>query len=539
MKKTLMAAVAVVAVLGVFCLVFSKIDFNISTEVRTYQHEENALADPSIGSVTIAEDGTVDPQSFQTHLPLVIIDTNGQEIPYIYEYVFTEELSERYYKDESVTNPWIEMNISLIDNDSYINRITDEAAVEMPGLIKIRGVTSREAAKKQYGIKLLDENGLEAEVPLLDMEADEDWVLSNSILDSSGIRNYMAYNIGGQIFPYTPEAKFCEVIMKDGDVYHYRGLYLLTETVKKAEGRVNIATFDPDEDPMSYIICRDRSDATSTTLSTWASEQQLCYGWFTFKYPKEELLTDDVVQRIEEQISEIEQVIYSDDYETFMTYSQYIDVESFVDYFVVNEFFMNYDAGNNSTYYYQDYAHKFSMGPLWDYDNCWDNYIGSVGDADYVPFVLRPWFEKLVQDPQFVNKICERYAELRKTIFSTEYTESFIDETVAYLGNAMARDRSRWRTVYEERYMLDIVEEGQGYVIDRNRTTYEEEIVRLKDMIRSHGEWLDEYMEEFLSAYVVEGIDTTRMVRSSIAAVLFVFCFIVMVVLINRKSKGL
>lgn len=537
MKKAGIATVIVLIVISIVCLFFSVLHVKISIGLRSYQHEENRAADGKTGSTVISEDGVVDEASFVTHLPLVILDTKGEEIKNIY--TFNEDSTIRDYADENVTNPWVEMEISIIDNENYENRITDEPTLKSGGLIKLRGASSRSFEKKQYGIKFLDETKGESKLSVLGMEADEDWVLSNSILDATGIRNYLAYNIGGQIFPFTPEARFCEVIRIENGTYKYYGLYLLTESVKKAKSRVDIADFNPDEKRLSYLICRDRQDNTSTTLSTWASMDQKCYGWFTFKYPKEELLTKEVVSRIEEDISTIEKILYSDNYQEFLTYSQYIDVDSFVDYFVVNEFFMNYDSGNNSTYYYQDYAHKLSMGPLWDYDNCYDNYIMQAGDAQYIVFASRPWFEKLIQDKNFVNLICERYEELRNTIFSTAYMESFIDDTVEYLGNAILRDRSRWREVYEENHMLHVGEEGMGYVIDRNRITYEEEILRLKDMMKSHGKWLDESMADFLSEYVVEEMEQKQEIDIfSASAAIFVFGFILMLMVIRQKNQG-
>ena len=216
------------------------------------------------------------------------------------------------YRNEAITEPWEEMTISIIDNKNNVNTLGDEAAFSSNGLIKIRGASSRNFEKKQYGIKLLDEQSLESEVSLLGMEADEDWVLSNSILDSSYIRNYMAYNIGGQVFPYTPEARFCEVVIHNDGKYQYYGLYLLLENIKKAEGRVNIADFNPYENRLSYIVCRDRKHEGKLTLSTWASDSQLCQGYFTFSYPKEELLTSEVISRVEDDISTIEKILYSD-----------------------------------------------------------------------------------------------------------------------------------------------------------------------------------------------------------------------------------
>lgn len=537
MKKVIIIIAIVVCILTAFCLFFSYTKADVSSFGRKYQHEEESDVDPGIGMVEIPADGMVE-EGFQTHLPLIVIDVDLEKIPNIYGFV-DDKHEVRGYRDENVTNPWETMTISLIDNENNVNTLGDLPVFESGGMIKIRGASSRAFEKKQYGIKLLDESGMESEQSLLGMEADEDWVLSNSILDATHIRNYMAYNIAGQIFPYTPEARFCEVIVHHNDTYQYQGLYLLTETVKKAKGRVDIADFDPKEPRLSYILCRDRKDDTATTLSTWASDNRLCYGWFTFKYPKEELLTEEVVNRIEEDVSAIERVLYSDDWEEFLTYPQYIDVDSFVDYFVVNEFFMNYDSGNNSTYYYQDYSHKFSMGPLWDYDNCWDNYSLSAGDADYLVMQLRPWFERLVRDPRFVELVCRRYAELRETIFSTEYVYAFIDDTVAYLGNAVWRERSRWRGTYEENHMLHIVEEGKGYVIDRNRDTYEEEIIRMKDMIVCHGEWMDKYLYDFLGGYLNEDIPKDNVELLSAIAATFILAFVIMIVLINRKVKGI
>ncbi len=536
MRKKRTIILAVVSVLVIFCCIFSKAKTEVSSSVRIYQHEENRNVDTTVGITEIPEDGIVD-EHFETHLPLVIIEGDIDAIPDIY--TVSEGEKPRDYIDENVTNPWIDMKISIYDSHEGNNKVIDEPVVSSDGLIKLRGFSSRRYEKRQYGIKLLDNQGEEAEISLLGMEADEDWVLGANTLDATYIRNYVAYNIGGQIFPYTPEARFCEVLVKQGEHYEYLGLYLLSESVKKAEGRVNIADFNANENRLSYIICRDRKDLTRTTLSTWASDDQKCYGWFTFKYPKEELLTDDVVHRIEEQISQIEQVLYSEDYEHFLTYPEYINVDSFVDYFVVNEFFANYDAGDNSTYYYQDYAHKFSMGPLWDYDGCWDNFIAEVANEDCLVYPEQPWFEKLVQDPRFVALVCERYEELRKTILSSDYVESVIDETADYLGNAVLRERSKWRETYDANHLLAEVEDGRGYIINRNRDTYEEEIIRVKDIMRCHAEWMDEYMDDFLNQYINEEIPENDVGMMSAIASMFIFTIIVVIVMVNRKVKGL
>lgn len=534
MKKKLKISVAVLGCMLVFGVGFTLLTPKEERVERVYQHEQDVLADPSVGTTEMNSEGTID-MSFETHLPLVILEVNEDDIKNIYS--LTED-NVRVYTDENDTNPWTDVKISMIDNQNGTpNALTDEPTFENEGWIKLRGMSSRYFAKKQYGIKLMDGDE-ELEVPLLGMDSDEDWVLTNSELDATGIRNYLAMNIGGQIFPYTSEVRFCEVVMKNGDDYEYKGLYMLTEKTKQGEGHIDIEDFDEDAVSLSYIMCRDRYDDTSLMLSTWASDQQLCYGYFTLQYPKAEDISADGITRIEDEISKIEQILYSEDPEVFLTYDQYLDVDSFVDYFIINEFFMNYDAGNNSTYYYKTGDGKLAIGPLWDYDNCLDNYSMAVGGEAWIGFVERPWFDKLVQDPVFQQKLVARYQELRQGILSEEYLNQFIDDTIAYLGNARTRDWNRWREDYEAEHMLHIAEHGEGFMIDRNRETLEEELLRMKDMMHLHGTWMDQYLEDFLLDYAVEEFDTGSVELRSTIAVLAILAFLCMLTLVTRKLKG-
>ena len=87
-------------------------------------------------------------------------------------------------------------------------------------------------------------------------------------------------------------------------------------------------------------------------------------------------------------------------------------------------------------------------------------------------------------------------------------------------------------------HRLALVEEGHGYVIDRNRDTYEEELVRFKDMERGHGRWLDQYMDDYLSAFVGEGIEERTRETYSGLAFAFILAFIASVLLIGRRINS-
>ena len=100
-------SIIVAIVLIAFVIVFTKEKTTrYSLETRTIQHIEDADANPNIGPTEVNPDGTVDPETFETHLPLFVIDTNGEEVPDIYD-VLDSDTQERVFKDPEVTDPWI------------------------------------------------------------------------------------------------------------------------------------------------------------------------------------------------------------------------------------------------------------------------------------------------------------------------------------------------------------------------------------------------------------------------------------------------
>ena len=92
------------------------------------------------------------------------------------------------------------------------------------------------------------------------------------------------------------------------------------------------------------------------------------------QYPKSGALTEEMADAIEQEFSDFEKALYSFDYNTHdYGYQNYIDVNSFVDYFIINEFTQNYDAGYLSTYLYKDIGGKYKM-VIWDFNSACNNY---------------------------------------------------------------------------------------------------------------------------------------------------------------------
>lgn len=536
MKKRILSGVFCIIIMAVFVIVFNLLTPHEEKVNRIVDHLENEDVDVNIGSTSVPSDGKIT-SSFESHLPIVVIDKNGKTLPNIY--MFTNDGMGRTYTKagKKNPNPYISVDFSIINNLTHINRLLDKAEFSNKSLMKLRGMSSRYYEKKQYGIKLMDGDE-ELEASLLSMDADEDWVLSNSLIDPSYLRNYTALNIGGEIMPFTPDVRFCELVFKDGKDYEYEGLYLLTEKVKKGDGHIEVEDYNKKFPTESYVVCRDRYDETEKTLSTYAEEEGLCYGTISMVYPKSEQLSDSEMSAIEDDISSIEKIIYSDDPEVFSTYANYIDVDSFVDYFIINEFFMNYDAGDNSTYYYKNQNGKLAIGPLWDFDMCAGNDPNNTPNFEYAVFAKKPWYDKLLRDPTFEKRIISRYQELRKGILSDSYIKEFIEGADDYLGNAKKREVSRWAEAFTENHSLSIEKDEDDILIDRNRSSHEAYVEEFEDVLLMHAKWMDEGLDRQLSKMEWKKLSDLKNKNYTWLGLTLILIFISISVIAVRVAKG-
>ena len=499
-KKPFAAALGVVS-LGIFaCIGFGAwLQSQDTATLRVWQHEQEADADPGTGPVSLPEDFMVD-EGFETHLPLAIIDTGGREI-INYKYYDKDTDAMVYPEGVDVYTP---MTLSVIDNENHVNRPGDVPSLQTPGKLKVRGNHSAMLSKLQYRIKLLDEEEQKRDMSILGMEPSNDWILNGTQSDRSYLRTYIAMNLMGSLQACTPDVRYCELLIKEGEKYRYQGIYMFIEPVERGVGRVEISKYDPKDFRNPYILRRDRYDKAGTMLDTyldhvpgkreqWTVEREND-ALLAVVYPKEDVITLETAGQIEAEINRFEEILYSTDLSTFIRYRQYIDMDSFCDYFLVNEFLASYDAGIHSTYLYKDVGGKLVMGPVWDFDGGMDNVTAMLTRADYIVMGNRPWFEQMIKDPAFTKRLNERYRQLRQGILSEGYVEQKIDRTVAYLGNAIARDSLRWQKEYDGQ-LLVVEEEDTGLMIARSDGTYEKEVRRLKDFLSLHGRYMDENLE--------------------------------------------
>lgn len=503
MKKNIKIMLGIILLTVVFCLTFGSLKFlSEDRDERYIDHIVNKDVDSSIGMSEIPENRIVD-NTFTSHLPLIIIDTQGEEIVNYKKY---NAETDSFEEPEGI-DPYCMIRLTVIDNENHMNSLTDDASIESLGKIKIRGNSSASShlPKHQYRIKLLDSEGNSNKENLLGLGSESTWIINSTIKDISYIRNYLAYNIAGQIEPFQSDVRFCEVLFKNGNSYEYVGLYMLYEPVLVSENRINISKNESKYDVgLGYLLRKDRYDKTAVTINTWASENGYYEkvgeknsrgeSYFTLEYPKNENVNQAVIDSVKNDLTIIEKLLYSNDENQLMKIDQYLDLESFADYFIINEFFGNYDAGMYSTYMYKSPNGKLNMGPYWDFDAGMDNAGTMLADVDKFALTSYPWFNQLLKRKDFVDLIKKRYYELRGTILNESYLNSFIDDAQKYLGNAVLRDRSAYDNYVNKLSVLE--KEDLGLTIDRRRDNVADEIQRIKDYLHEHGDYMDKHIDD-------------------------------------------
>ncbi len=534
MQRKWKIALGITAYAMVMCVLTGAVKYQTGTKEikRVWHHEIAAGADTELGLSEIPGDYIVD-EHFVSHLPLVIIDTGGVEIPNYKQFDFE---TDSFYAVEGI-EPYVDMRLSVIDNGSQINTLADAPAVVSDGRIKIRGNTSSSPRfpKKQYTLKLKTPDGEKNPLALMGMTAADTWVLNGTQLDKSYMRNYLAMNTGGELDPCTPDMRYCEAVIKNGSAYEYMGLYILYEKIEQGPGRVEIPDVDspPALSDRSYIVLRDRLSQEGYNLSVHSTQYQRKNNWISLEYPSERNITPEYWDYIQADILQIEAALYSDDYKQFIRYRELLDVDSFVDYWIINEFFTNYDSGWNSTYLYKQADGTVAIGPFWDFDGGLDNFRDGLLVIETTVLQDTPWFDRLVTDEWFVERVVARYRQLRDSLLNEQTLEQRVAELSAFIRKPVQRDMSRWSALYNgEQYLFK--EEATGLIIDRNVATWEEETERIMDVMRFHGDYLDEHITDlyrFVSTNHVQ-------LANTVVGVLFILVFFVSVILVQRAHRG-
>lgn len=442
------------------CLIFLGLVFALN---KVYVGMQNNV-DAPLETGNVSDPHHADDE-FHTNLPLVTIDTNNQRI---------------------TKNDKIIVEISLYDNDiNYLGEVPEYTSYAE---LNYRGNSSYLFEKKQYRIEFKkNEDGTKTnDISVLGMPEASDWILNGPFLDRSLMRNYLGYSISNELLRWAPDTEYCELFV-DGE---YMGLYIMIEAITNDDGRLNLTDFSLISGACSYVIRMDRAGDSQNPIITYGAKNGKIAHEVSINYPTYSNILPKQQNYIVENINTFEKVLYSDAFDDpDMGYSKYIDVDCFVDYFIINEFMMNTDAGFLSTYIYKDLNSKIYI-TTWDFNNCYDNLPWDIKSFEGFYLVNGNWFNRLIQDKKFVDKIIARYQELRLSTLSNQSLYNMIDENYIYIEDAANRNFEIWGYTFE----YNLLKKDNGEL--RDPESYDEAIALLKDAIKVRGAFLDDNIEK-------------------------------------------
>ena len=409
-----------------------------------------------------------------SNLPIIVINTNGQPIQ---------------------DDPRIVCEMGIIDNGfGNINSINDPFN-DYNGNISIeyRGSSSQSFPKKAYALETQDSIGNNNNVSLLGMPIENDWILYAPYTDKSLMRNFITFDLGRKMGNYSPRTVYCELVVNG----EYRGIYILMEKIKRDNDRIDIAKLDFDDlagDSLTggYIIKVDKY--TGNGGADWVSNFPNIGGdplYIQYHYPEANVMQPQQLDYIENFVDSFESVLAGPNFmDSVIGYAKYINTNSFIDLYIINELSKNIDGYRLSTYMYKDRddnGGKLTMGPFWDYNLAYGNadycsggltYGWEVdgGCGIYNPF----WFERLLDDTLYQNKLKCRWEYLRARSFHEDSLSSFIDSIAIYLDDAQQRNFQKWNILGN--YVWP------NYYVGN---TYNDELIFLKDWIGERLIWID------------------------------------------------
>ena len=325
--------------------------------------------------------------------------------------------------------------------------------------------------KKPYQIKFGDKT------EVLNMPKDKKWVLLAELSDKSLIRNKIAREIANiSRFDYVPQAEYSEVFINEQHV----GTYLIGQKVEESKNRVNIGDtgylIEIDTDANGRI----ETDDVYFRSSQWSSRYE--DGVFNIKEPSLEYDSEEF-NLIKDHVNDFEEALFGNNFkDPDLGYRSFIDLPSFIDWFLVNEISKNQDARSHSSIYFNYIpGEKIKMGPVWDFDLAFGNVDYSNAENPEGFWIKENlWFKRMFEDPYFSDLVNTRFNYYENNLSSIL---SKVDEFENYLSKSQKKNFEIWDILSKDVWPIPV-----------KYDTHREYVEYLKNWIDTRMLWLKAWL---------------------------------------------
>ena len=356
---------------------------------------------------------------------------------------------------------WVEAQFLFKDIACYHS---PERMVSAKGRIKGRGNTTWNMPKKPWHIKLDEKISVFGDWP------NKDWVLLANYSDKSLLRNMTAMELSRICgMDWTPTMISVEVYLNN----EYQGVYSFSEHKEVAKHRVNITPAGPRDLEGDYYLEIESNLDEPTHFKT---DKGTNVNFHNPEFPSQ--LQQTYVKKC---FDTFEKAITVSNAPKATAWTNYFDLESLVDYFIVEEICRDPDGGiYKSTFISKEKGKPLRMCHVWDFDITLGNCNYTNGDfANPIGWHMptQRWYKYLIKQPEFRSALIKKwkmvYPDLKKV-------PEYIDRQQGMIGEAADRNFQKWKIlnkyVWPNKYLFP---------------TYQEEVDFLKDFYSKRIEWMN------------------------------------------------
>ncbi len=422
--------------------------------------ESTAFLDTSelLTPAYINSDGSID----LTQNPILyIVDSDGSITAY-------PVVTRRQTYDIPTLFLTTDMGAEITSKYEYVsgNFVLDDTAYEVS--IRGRGNTSwRYYTQKSYLLKFDDR------VSFFGMIPSEKWVLVSTYRDPSLIRNCVAMDIAACMdhLEYTPEQIPVDVYLNG----EYLGVYTFSEKIEVDLQKINMFSgedYQPPEDSEDmdlafFLECGGdlmRPHVYSQEYFMTAHSPKMF-----FQYPDLDKPYTDEFYYVYNYMNELDRALVRG-----KGYEEYIDVDSWVDWFIVMELTNNTDSAFwRSSFLYRRPGEKVMLGPVWDFDMAFGNFdydnksYAYWATAEQVyDLAQNHYMSYLYHSDEFMLAVQERWDEVKEDLLATAL------ESIDRHGEMVAASR-----IYNNRV--------------RGTNSSEYQVNSLRNFIQKRYNWID------------------------------------------------
>ncbi len=343
--------------------------------------------------------------------------------------------------------------------------------------------------KKAYRIKL------DEKASLFGLPENKDWVLASNYPDKTMIRNCVAHTVASSLsgLLYTP-THFPVNLYLNGE---YLGVYTFADKIEDGKGRLDLGnlTLSDKNDDIGFLveIGWDFDKENEYNKDYFDAEKVLR---IFVKEPEIPRANTPEFLFLKYYILNAEKAIIRND-----GWENYIDVDSWIDWLIVNELTFNTESSfYRSCYLWRPEGGKLHLGPVWDFDMAFGNHAGDLPGYDgwcttetTYEHIYNNWMTILMGYPAFTDRLVERWNEVKDSLLVTALDA--VDTYSAMLEGSQQQNYLVWNNLN--------VYVGMASVNPYVYNTYDKQVDYLRDFISTRWSYIDNRLN---SAEYVPGI---------------------------------